>query len=192
MEIKEFSLNYLNGLKKVMDDLPLTIFEQIVNLLVAAYGEDRNIFVMGNGGSGTTASHFACDINKGVCFGLEKRFKVICLNDNIPIILAYSNDNSYEEIFLEQLKNFLKKGDIVIGISSSGNSPNVLKAIEYAKGKGAKTVGLSGLDGGKLAELADLSLVIRINDIQKTEDIHFIITHMIMQILYRKLRESTE
>lgn len=187
--IKEFSLDYLNEIKSVLDDLSLEKFEEIVNLILNAYVEERQIFIMGNGGSGSTASHFACDINKGVCFGLNKRFKVICLNDNIPTMLAYANDVSYADIFVEQLKNFLKPHDLVIGISASGNSENVLRAIRYANENGAETIGFTGFDGGKLADLAHTSLVVPANDMQKVEDVHLILTHMLMQIAHKKLNE---
>ena len=190
--IKEFALKYLAELKRVVDSISLERYEEIVNIILDAYERECSIFVMGNGGSGSTASHFTCDINKGVSFGLEKRFKVICLNDNIPIMLAYANDNSYEDIFVEQLKNFLKPDDVVIGISGSGNSKNVLKAVEHANKEGARTIGLTGFEGGKLADLAKVSLVTRIDDIQKVEDIHLIIIHMIMQIVYKKLRTIPE
>ena len=130
------SLKYLNQLKDLIDIFPHDRFEEIGRVLLEAYDHKRQIFVMGNGGSGTTASHFVCDINKGSCFEHEKKFKVVCLNDNIPTILAYANDLSYDKIFVEQLKNFLNEGDIVIGISGSGNSENVLHAVSYAKEKG--------------------------------------------------------
>jgi len=187
--IKEFSLDYLNEIKSVLSDLPLEKFEEVVNLILNAYVEERQIFIMGNGGSGSTASHFACDINKGVCFGLNKRFKVICLNDNIPTMLAYANDVSYADIFVEQLKNFLKPNDLVIGISGSGNSENVLRAIRYANENGAYTIGFTGFDGGKLVTLAHASLVVPANDMQKVEDVHLILTHMLMQIAHKKLNE---
>lgn len=182
---REFSNEYINDLKSLLDRFPHDTFQKIFGILLDAYKNDRHIFVMGNGGSGSTASHFVCDINKGSCYGLEKRFKVICLNDNVPSILAYANDQSYEDIFIEQLKNFLNSGDVVIGISGSGNSKNVLKAIMYAKKKGAKTIGLSGFDGGRLSEIVDVSLVADINDMQKSEDLHMVIVHMLMQSLYR-------
>jgi D-sedoheptulose 7-phosphate isomerase len=190
--IKEFALNYLAELKKVLETISLERFKEMVNRILEAYEGGHTIFIMGNGGSGATASHFACDINKGTCLGLKKRFKVICLNDNVPIILAYANDSSYEDIFIEQLKNFLKPNDLVIGISASGNSKNVLKAIKYANKKGARTIGLTGFDGGELADLVKLPLVIEINDMQKVEDAHLIINHMIMQIVYKKLHGAPE
>lgn len=182
-----FSLEYLNELKELLDIFPHSRFEELVNILMSAHEQEKHVFIMGNGGSGSTASHFACDINKGCCFDLEKKFKVICLNDNIPTMLAYANDLSYNKVFVEQLKNFLQQGDVVIGISGSGNSDNVLQAISYAKEKGARTVGLSGFDGGKLAQMVDVSLVAEINDMQKVEDVHMIIVHMLMQNLCKGL-----
>jgi len=181
--VENFSTKYINELKALLDRFPHETFHKIFEVLLNAYRQERHIFVMGNGGSGSTASHFVCDINKGSCSGLDKRFKMICLNDNIPSILAYANDQSYEDIFVEQLKNFLKEGDVVIGISGSGNSKNVLKAVEYAKKKGAITIGLCGYDGGRLSKIVDIPFIAEINDMQKSEDIHMIVIHMLMQSL---------
>ena len=142
---------------------------------------------MGNGGSASTASHFTCDINKGVCINLEKKFKVICLNDNLPTLLAYGNDFSYEDIFVEPMKNFLQPGDLVIGFSGSGNSPNVLKAFEWANQMDAKTFSLTGFDGGKLSKISHNAFVAPVRDMQKTEDIHLMICHLIMQMLCYQL-----
>lgn len=185
---EKFSFDYLNELKELLNIFPHDRFEEIGKALLSAYEDEKQVFIMGNGGSGSTASHFVCDINKGSCFDLEKKFKVFCLNDNIPTILAYANDLSYDKIFVEQLKNYLNKGDVVIGISGSGNSENVLQAVSYAKGKGAKTIGLSGFGGGKLAKLADLPFVALINDMQKVEDVHMIVVHMLMQYLCKALQ----
>jgi D-sedoheptulose 7-phosphate isomerase len=186
----KLSIDYLNQLKELLDIFPHDRFNEIVEILMSAYKNDKQIFIMGNGGSGSTASHFACDINKGSCFDLEKKFKVLCLNDNVPTILAYANDLSYEKIFLEQLKNFLQEGDVVIGISGSGNSENVLQAVSYAKENGAMTIGLSGFDGGKLARIADFPLVAAIHDMQKVEDIHMIVVHMLMQQFCKTLQTN--
>ena len=187
----KFSLDYLNELKELLNIFPHDRFEDIGKALLSAYEDEKQIFIMGNGGSGSTASHFVCDINKGSCFDLEKKFKVFCLNDNIPTILAYANDLSYDKIFVEQLKNFLNKGDVVIGISGSGNSEKVLQAVSYAKGKGAKTIGLSGFSGGKLAKMADIPFIALINDMQKVEDVHMIVVHMLMQYLCKALHAKT-
>jgi D-sedoheptulose 7-phosphate isomerase len=145
---------------------------------------------MGNGGSGSTASHFACDINKGCCLDLEKKFKMLCLNDNLPTLLALANDVSYDSVFVEQMKNFFNSGDVVIGISGSGNSENVLQAITYAKTMGGRTVGFSGFSGGKLSQIVDIAFVAEIDDMQKVEDVHMIVVHMIMQAVYKALHEG--
>jgi D-sedoheptulose 7-phosphate isomerase len=188
--MQQFSFDYLNELKDLLDIFPHDRFDEVGETIIEAYNNQKQIFVMGNGGSGTTASHFVCDINKGSCMGLEKKFKVICLNDNVPTILAYANDLSYDKIFVEQLKNFLNKGDVVIGISGSGNSENVLQAVSYGKDRGARTIGLTGFDGGKLANIVDISFVATINDMQKVEDVHMIVVHMLMQYLCKTLQSG--
>lgn len=178
-----FSQKYISELKGLLDTFPHARFEEMIEAMLKAYGEDRRIFVMGNGGSATTASHWACDVNKGCCLHLEKKFRMICLNDNLSTIMAYANDLSYDEIFVEQLKNFFMPGDMVIGISGSGNSANVLKAIEYGNSHGAVTVGLCGYDGGRLYGQVDIPLLARMDDMQKVEDVHMVIVHMAMQRL---------
>jgi len=191
MEIKNFAGKYLSELVDLINSIDLDEIENFINELEEAYKNDKNIFVMGNGGSASTASHFACDINKGVSLKLNKRFKVISLNDNIPIMLAYANDISYDSIFEEQLKNYIKKDDLVVGISGSGNSKNVLMAIEYANAIGARTFGITGYDGGKLKKIAEKSIVIRSNDMQKIEDCHMILVHLTMQYLSDKLSNNS-
>jgi len=191
MEIKNFAGKYLIELVDLINSIDLHEIENFINELEEAYKNDKNIFVMGNGGSASTASHFACDINKGVSLKLNKRFKVISLNDNIPIMLAYANDISYDSIFEEQLKNYIKKDDLVVGISGSGNSKNVLMAIEYANAIGARTFGITGYDGGKLKKIAEKSIVIRSNDMQKIEDCHMILVHLTMQYLSDKLSNNS-
>ena len=185
--MRELLADYGAGLKKALDSVSPEKFEEIVRLLESACNEGRQVFLMGNGGSGATASHIACDLNKGVSFGKQKRFRVFCLNDNVATLTAYANDVSYEDIFVEPLKNFLRPGDLVVGISGSGNSPNVLKAITYANANGAHTIGFSGYSGGKLAGMARTSLVVPVNDMQKAEDVHFILFHVAMQVLYSQL-----
>jgi len=188
--ISSLSRQYLVELCALLNAFDHDRFEQIVACILEAYRDDRMIFVMGNGGSGATASHLACDINKGCCLDLEKKFKMLCLNDNIPTLLALANDISYDVVFEEQLKNFFSPGDLVIGISGSGNSENVLRALRYAKANGGKTIGLTGFSGGALSGLADIAYVADVNDMQKVEDLHIIIVHMLMQIIYRILNEN--
>lgn len=187
MNTKELSTSYLTDLKELLDRFDHDVFEKIVELILAAYENETHIFIMGNGGSGSTASHFACDINKGCCLDLDKKFKMISLSDSIPTMLAYANDLSYEAIFVEQMKNFFKPGDLVIGISGSGNSENVLQAIQYANDNNGTTIGLSGYSGGKLSTMVDVSLVADIQDMQKTEDVHMIVIHIIMQAVFKAL-----
>ena len=186
--IREFTRGYLNDLKQACDTFPVDSFEAVASALIHAYEGGRQVFVMGNGGSAVTASHFVCDLNKGVSYGLEKRFKLLCLSDNAATVLAYANDVSYEEIYVEQLKNFLREGDVVIGISGSGNSANVIKAVEYANANGAVTIGFTGFGGGALNGIVQVPLHIPIQDMQKVEDVHMIVTHMLTSYLYSALR----
>lgn len=162
----------------------------IAELLYEAYNRGSKVFIMGNGGSASTASHFACDINKGVSCNLQKRFKVISLTDNLPTILAYANDFSYDDVFIEQLKNFIETDDLVIGISGSGNSVNVLKAIEYANKVGNITIGITGYDGGELKKISKFNFNVGIADMQISEDMHLIFVHLLMKILFDKLNHS--
>ncbi len=192
MNVKAFARKYIIDLKDVLERFNFEHFEEVVTLILGAYDGDQRIFTMGNGGSGSTASHFTCDINKGCCMDLEKKFKMICLNDNIPTILALSNDVSYDVIFEEQLKNFFSPGDLVIGISGSGNSENVLRAIRYARRNDGKTIGFSGFSGGKLSQMVDVTLVAEVDDMQKIEDMHMIAVHMIMQSVHTTLHTASE
>lgn len=187
MQFTPLAQEYLNRLTAVLRTFNLEVYDRMVKVLLDAYHRQAQIFVMGNGGSGSTASHLACDINKGCCLNLDKKFKMICLNDNIPTMLAYANDISYEAVFEQQLKNFFNPGDVVIGISGSGNSPNVLNAIKYAATHGGRTLGWCGFDGGKLAKLTQMAFVVDSNDMQQVEDGHMIVAHMLMQHLYKAL-----
>ncbi|MEW6258471.1 MAG: SIS domain-containing protein [Thermodesulfobacteriota bacterium] len=183
LTFREFGSQYLESLCRIIGDLDLEGFERFVDAMLSAYDNNRTIFVMGNGGSAATASHFACDINKGCGYGLPKKFRMLCLNDSIPTLLALSNDIGYASVFIEQLKVFLQPGDTVVAFSGSGNSPNVLEAVSYASGQGAFTIGITGYEGGRLAPLVDLALIVPSNDMQKIEDIHVILCHMTMQAI---------
>jgi D-sedoheptulose 7-phosphate isomerase len=178
--------NYFSMLKGAIEATDRGSINTVINLLQKAYEEERQVFIMGNGGSASTASHFACDFNKGLSYGKRKRFKVISLNDNLPILLAYANDVSYENVFVEQLKNFFNPKDYVIGISGSGNSKNVIKAIEYANQNGGITIGFCGYTGGVLKEAAQFCVHVPIDDMQVSEDLHMIMTHLIMHVLEKQ------
>jgi len=188
--MQAFANRYINELKGVLDGFDHACFERIITAILDAYEKEKYIFVMGNGGSAATASHFACDLNKGCCLDLARKFKMVCLSDNIPTLMALANDVSYDVVFEEQLKNFFRAGDLTIAISGSGNSENIIRAIRYAGLNGGRTIGLCGFSGGRLAELADIALIVNSNDMQKIEDVHVITVHMIMQAVYNALHEK--
>ncbi|MGE4586140.1 MAG: SIS domain-containing protein [Mangrovibacterium sp.] len=176
---------YFDLLKKTIDNINKEDLNAIMNVLVEAKDNGKQIFIMGNGGSAATASHFVCDFNKGISFGKEKKFKFLCLNDNIPSLMAYGNDLSYDDIFLYPLMTYFHPGDVVIGISGSGNSKNVVKALEYANKNNGITIGLTGYDGGKVKMLCQYNVHIPVNDMQITEDLHMVLDHCMMKILYK-------
>jgi D-sedoheptulose 7-phosphate isomerase len=178
--------SYFDVLKKVIDEIDRTEIEKAMICLKNARNSKRFIYSMGNGGSAATASHYAGDFNKGLSLGREKRFRFIALNDNLPTILSLANDVSYTSIFIEQLKNFLEPQDVVVAISGSGNSENVVSAVRYAKEHGGIIIGLTGYDGGKLKELSDIKLHVPIDNMQIVEDLHMVFDHLMMSILYRE------
>lgn len=184
--IKEIN-EYYEREKKVIDALDRKEINGAMNVLLAAYERDATVYVFGNGGSSATASHMVCDFNKGTCQDLDKKFRFVCLNDNLPILMAVANDDSFENVFLYQLKGKLRKEDVVLAISGSGNSHNVVKAVEYAKEVGAEIIAMTGYQGGKIRKMADHFLHVPVEDMQITEDIHMSFDHMIMQIFWKYL-----
>lgn len=181
MRPADFARDYLGKLKAVINALNLKEIESIINELKIAHDQGKQIITFGNGGSAATATHFCGDLNKGVSYGQKKKFRAICLSDNVPTMMAYGNDVGYEDIFIEPLKNFLQSGDIVIGFSGSGNSRNVIKAIQYANTMGNTTIGFCGYDGGDLKKISKFAFHVAVDDMQKVEDIHLIVAHLIMQ-----------
>jgi D-sedoheptulose 7-phosphate isomerase len=151
------------------------------------FERQNTIYIFGNGGSSATASHFQNDFNKGVSEHTEKKFNFLCLNDNVATVMAVANDIGFEEVFKFQLEGHLKRGDLIVAISGSGNSANVINAVEYAKSLGHKIIGLTGFSGGKLKKLSDVSLHAPINSMQVTEDIHMIFDHLMMSVFYKTL-----
>ena len=190
-DIETRSVKYVDGvmatLSKMRTDFPKKA-QEIVGELLKARDSGKRIYIMGNGGSASTASHMASDLNKGANRKDAPRFKAVALTDNIPAMLAWANDSSYEDVFLEQLINHVEKGDVVIGISGSGNSVNVLKAVEHANRVGAATVGFMGFDGGALGKICKVSYIVPNDCMQQIEDVHLLIEHMISIIL----RDSPE
>ncbi len=178
---------YLNELQDTISRLNQEDISTVMNVLADACRSGKHVIVFGNGGSAITASHFAADFNKGVSHGKSRRFKVISLCDSIATMMAYANDINYEDIFVEQMKNFLQPGDVVIGISGSGNSANIIKAIEHANQQKAITIGFTGYDGGKLKKICAFSINANIDDMQISEDIHMILNHVMMHVLCEEL-----
>lgn len=176
---------YLRNEIDVLKALDIKNINLAMNLLDEAFENGKNVYVFGNGGSASTASHFQNDFNKGISEHTTKKFYFQCLNDNIATVMAIANDIGYDDVFRFQLEGRLKEGDLIIAISGSGNSPNIIRAVEYAHSLGNKVIGLTGYDGGKLQKISDCSLHAPINSMQITEDIHMIFNHLIMSIYYQ-------
>jgi len=177
LEIQE----YFNNVKKVIDMIDKTEVETLIHHILDAYNNRKMIFLIGNGGSAANASHFAEDLSKGVITdqNTEKRIRAMSLVDNVPFITASANDTGYEKIFVSPLITFANPGDYLIAISGSGNSKNIIKAVEYAKIRRIKVIGVTGYDGGKLKELCDLSVHVPLHEMCTVEGIHSIIFHYI-------------
>jgi D-sedoheptulose 7-phosphate isomerase len=192
---KEFTKEYLGEIRKILDlmeeDL-VSKMDKLATILLTAREKRSTIFIMGNGGSASTASHFVGDLSKGTIVERFPRFKAIALTDNIPNMLAWANDNSFDDIFVEQLKNLMEPGDVVIGISGSGNSMNVIKAIEYANENGGITIGLSGYDGGKLLKSAQENIHVPSSYMQRVEDIHLMIEHLLTSLIREEENKINE
>jgi D-sedoheptulose 7-phosphate isomerase len=171
--------SYKASLVAAIDQIDLEKVEGAIAWFRQAREAGRHIFVCGNGGSASTASHFACDIVKGASFERPSRFRIMALNDQLPTLTAYANDVGYDAVFVEQLKNFAEPGDLFLAISGSGNSPNVVRAMEYANSAGCKTIALTGRDGGKLAPMAQLSIQVPVPHMGRIEDAHMVVCHMI-------------
>lgn len=174
-----FAKAYRSQALEAISSIDLEKVDEAIAWFREARDRGRHIFVCGNGGSASTASHFACDIVKGASLGRAQRFRILALTDSLPTLTAYSNDVCYECVFEEQLKNFAETDDIVMAISGSGNSPNVIRAVEYGNQAGCKTIALTGRDGGKLGPLAHLNIHVDSSHMGRIEDAHLVVCHMI-------------
>lgn len=177
--VESFVMRYRDDVLRAIETVDLNKVSQAIEVFEYAYAERRQIFVCGNGGSASTASHFVCDMLKGASLHRPARFRIMALTDSVPTLTAYSNDVGYECVFVEQLKNFAQPGDVVMAISGSGNSPNVLHAIEYGNTVGCRTIGLTGRDGGKLGPLAQINIQVSNPHMGRIEDAHMVTCHMI-------------
>lgn len=170
---------YLEDLQQAIAAIDLAEVKKVRQVLAEARDKGKQIFLCGNGGSASTASHLVNDLGKGASVAGGEPFKVMALTDNISWITALANDMSYEDIFIEQLRNFAGAGDVLIAISGSGNSPNVIKAVELAKQRDMTVVGWTGFDGGRLALLADLPIVVNSHHMGRVEDVHVVLMHLV-------------
>jgi len=170
---------YISAQKAALDSIPFEKVREIIDLFHVALKEDRQIFVFGNGGSAANSSHFATDLGKGASDKLGKRFRVLSLNDNVSWLTALGNDYSYDDVFSRQLENYGRKGDLVLSMSVSGNSPNCVKALEWSKQNGLVTIALVGGKKGRMAEIADHVVVINDTHYGRVEDSHMGICHII-------------
>jgi len=195
----QFIEKFLEEFSAVGSKVSTSDVEEAVEILFEAWKDERKVFIMGNGGSASTATHFACDLGKGTVVDGKKRFRVISLTDNVPLITALTNDNGFNAIFVEQLKSLLEKGDVVIAISVHGGtgrdragvwSQNLLAAIQYAKENSAKTIGITGFDGGALKKLADACIVVPVQSTPYVESWHLALEHLICGCLREKIEQS--
>ncbi len=178
--------NYLDLEIRLMKSVDVDVINEVMNQLEQARKRGNRVYICGNGGSGSTASHFVCDFNKGVSLEQEQKYQFVCLNDNLPQMMAIANDIGYDQIFKIPLVNVISPGDLFIGISGSGNSENVVLAAEYAKERNATVIGLTGYDGGKLKKIADYSLHVPVSNMQIVEDLHLMLDHLMMWVLAEK------
>ncbi len=174
---------YIQAEKELLDSLDVRQINAVLDELLAAHSRRGHIYIFGNGGSASTASHIVNDFNKGISEYVENKFRFSCLNDNTSTVLAVANDIGYEDIFSFQLNGRLEPQDLVIGISGSGNSPNVIKALRYAKGQNVRTVAVAGYDGGEIARLCDVAFVAPVHNMQLVEDAHMILDHLLMTVI---------
>ncbi len=179
----EFIQNYISTLQQTMAQLSQPLISEVIHLLQHARMQGNQVFILGNGGSASTASHFVCDLAKNTRREGLPHFRAIGLTDNMEIFSAYANDEGYENVFSQQLINLIRPGDIVIAISASGNSKNVLNAVDEARKYGVTTIGFTGFDGGRLGQMVDVHIHVRSNIIEHVEDIHLMLEHMIVRTI---------
>jgi len=183
--------SYLEELSATIQKLPLPAIDRLVGVLLQAYDNGRTIYLFGNGGSAALASHMCCDLGKGTAPVAGRRLRAVALTDNVALITAWANDTRYDRIFAEQLENLLQPGDIAFAISGSGNSPNILAALSFARQAGAVTTGITGFEGGQMKALCDVCVVVPSNNMQIIEDLHVSISHAIFRVLRHEIQQST-
>lgn len=199
MENAKFIGRYFEEMHQIVDKLPVDKINEVIEILFNAWKNGNKIFIMGNGGSASTATHFACDLSKVTIIPNKRRFKVIGLNDNIPLVSALTNDDGWNEIYVEQLKNHFEKNDVVIAFSVHGGygkdkagvwSQNLLKALQFAKDNGGIAIGFSGFDGGAMKDLADVCVVVPFDSTPHVESFHLVLEHLITFCLLEKIKNA--
>lgn len=199
MKNQNFISKYFEEMHEIINKMPVENINKVIEILFNTWKNGNKVFIMGNGGSASTATHFTCDLSKVTIVGNKKRFKVIGLNDNIPLVSALTNDDGWSEIYVEQLKNHFEKNDVVIAFSVHGGSgkdkagawsQNLLKALQYAKDNGGTAIGFSGFDGGAMKELADVCVVVPFNSTPHVESFHLVLEHLITFCLLEKIKNE--
>ena len=198
MDIIKGIEDYTSGIREVFGKVPVNTIKEIIKALLKAYEDGKKVITMGNGGHASTASHLINDLAKHTIVSDKrdkvivkgKRFKTLCLNDNISTLTSWANDVGYEDCFSEQLANWVEEGDIIIGITGSGNAQNILNAFQVAKKQRAITIALTGYQGGKIKDIADICFIVPSNNISFIEDIHFSLTHLWCSIIRRILQRK--
>ena len=178
---------YLEKLSETINKIDRKDIQKVIDALLDVRERDGIVYIFGNGGSAATASHCVCDFNKGISYNLDRKFHFVCLSDNTATMTAIANDHGYEEIFRKQLEGRITKKDMVFAISGSGNSKNVINAVEYAKGQGAKVISLTGYDGGKLLKMSDYPIHAMVDDMQIAEDVHMMMCHLLASTIAKHL-----
>lgn len=181
---------YLDQISALVLEIPSVRVESLARLILKAYHDGRRIFIFGNGGGSATSSHFVCDLAKGTATPDTPRLKAISLSENVPLITAWANDTDYTNTFGEQLRNLVEKDDVVIGLSGSGMSPNVINAFRVANEAGAVSVLLSGFSGGRAVEVAHESIIVPSEDMQQIEDVHLILCHIVFRMVRSRIRKG--
>jgi D-sedoheptulose 7-phosphate isomerase len=189
-KLSDFVDDYLALLKATIDALPIERIEAMGEILYSAYKHGKQVFIIGNGGSAATASHMACDLGKNTISPNRARFRVLSLNDNMAMLSALANDVGYDQVFAEQLTNLIRPGDVLISISGSGNSPNILRAMRYARERAATNIALLGFDGGKAMELADEFVLVPANNYGVVEDLHMVLDHILTEYFRARLDQE--
>jgi len=188
MEIQRFAADYLDDVKRLLDRIDSTKVESVVELLLRAWQNGRRVLLMGNGGSSSSVSHIVNDMQKNILLESGRGLRAMCLSDCTPLMMAWANDTAWDNVFAPQVECWAEPGDVVIGVSGSGNSMNVINGIETANGLGAHTVGLAGYDGGKLKAAAQTCLLVESRNMQRIEDVHMILLHIIFSALLEQTK----